>query len=168
VSATRTYEIFNQNGWGRSLHFLAAWVLVATGAFYVVAGVLSGHVRRDLVPHAGELSPGLLWLEFANHLRLRIRRATGGPQYGLLQKCAYLTVVFVLVPLVIATGLAMSPAVNAAYPLLPRVFGGTQSARTIHFALFVSLLLFLAAHLLMVALSGFARQIRAMTIGKQA
>jgi len=98
-------------------------------------------------------------------LHLRIQRATGGPPYGLLQKCAYCAVVFLALPMMMVTGLAMSPAITAAYPFLSGVFGGSQSARTIHFFLFVALILFLVVHVLMVIMSGFKRQIRAMTFG---
>jgi thiosulfate reductase cytochrome b subunit len=165
VSANRTYDIFNQNGWGRSLHFLAGWFLFLPGAVYLVAGVVSGHFRRHLWPRAGELRPHTVRQELLDHLRLRIPPATGGPQYGLLQKCAYCGVVFVAFPLAVLTGLTMSPAVAAAYPVLPAMFGGFQSARTIHFFAAVGLLLFLLVHVLMVVKSGFRRQMRAMTLG---
>lgn len=165
VSANRTYDIFNKNGWGRSLHFLAGWGLVVTGLSYLVGGVVSGHLRQHLLPRHGELTTRHVARELADHLRLRIRTATGGPQYGLLQKCTYAIVVFVVLPLTVLTGLTMSPAVTAALPFLLALFGGMQSARTIHFALWCALMLFLAAHVLMVVLSGFRRQLRAMTIG---
>jgi thiosulfate reductase cytochrome b subunit len=165
VSASRTYDIFNQNGWGRSLHFLAAWGLVLTGALYLLAGVF-GHFRSHLWPKAKELSPALFWRDAVDHLRFRIPPATGGPQYGLLQKCSYSMVVFVLAPLMVATGLAMSPAVSAAMPFLPSLFGGYQSARTLHFFSFVALALFVLVHVVMVIQSGFRRQIRAMTLGE--
>jgi thiosulfate reductase cytochrome b subunit len=165
VSASRTYDIFNKNGWGRSLHFLAAWGMVITGVAYLLGGIASGHVRRDLIPRQGELTRRHLSREIADHLRLRIRTATGGPQYGLLQKCAYVTVVFVVLPLTALTGLTMSPAVTAAFPFLLSLFGGVQSARTLHFGLWCLLMLFAAGHVLMVVLSGFRRQMRAMTIG---
>ncbi len=166
VSASRTYEIFNQNGWGRSLHFLAAWCLVVPGAFYLLAGVFTGHFWRHLVPGGAELAPRLFWQDLRSHLRLRIRAATGGPHYGPLQKCAYSGVVFLALPLTVVTGLAMSPAVTAAYPFLSRMFGGLQSARTIHFLAFVALVLFAAVHVSMVITSGFKRQMRAMTLGE--
>lgn len=165
VSASRTYDIFNKNGWARSLHFLAAWGLVVTGAVYLIAGVASGHLRQHLFPRRGELTWRHLAREVADHARLRIRTATGGPQYGLLQKCTYTLVVFAWLPLTVVTGLTMSPAITAAVPFLLTMFGGVQSARTIHFALWCVLMLFLVAHVLMVVLSGFARQMRAMTIG---
>jgi thiosulfate reductase cytochrome b subunit len=118
VSASRTYEIFNQNGWGRSRHFLAAWVLVATGAIYLLAGMVTRHFWRHLVPGAAELTPRRLGQELRDHLWLHIRPATSGPQYGLLQKCSYIAVVFLALPLMALTGLAMSPAVTAGYPVL--------------------------------------------------
>lgn len=163
ISASRTFNIFNQNGWGRSLHFLAAWFLVLTGLVYLLAGVFSGHFWRHLVPRFRELTPRQFWREMKEHARLRIRAATGGPQYGLLQKCAYVTVVFLALPLIVVTGLTMSPAITAAYPFLLRLFGGYQSARTIHFFAFVALVLFLFGHVGMVILSGFKRQMRGMT-----
>jgi len=166
VTASRTYDILNQNSWGRSLHFLAAWFLVLTGAVYLLAGIFTGHFRRHLAPRASELTLRPLWDDLKSHLHLQIRVATGGPQYGLLQKCAYLVVVFLALPLAVLTGLAMSPAITAAYPFLSGMFGGFQSARTIHFFVSVTLVLFLAGHVLMVIKSGFKRQVRAMTIGE--
>lgn len=166
VSASRTYDIFNKNGWGRSLHFLAAWFFVLTGAIYLLTGVFTGHLRRHIVPRPAELTPHLFWRDVLDHARLRIRAATGGPHYGLLQKCSYFAVVFFALPLTIVTGLAMSPAVTSAYPFLSRMFGGFQSARTTHFVAFVILMLFLLVHVVMIIKSGFKRQIRAMTIGE--
>ncbi len=165
ISASRTYDIFNQNGWARSLHFLAAWWLVLPGAIYLLIGIVRGHFRSHIVPKARELAPRVVWREVVDHLRLRIPPASGGPHYGLLQKSAYSLVVFVAAPLMALTGLAMSPAVTAAFPLLLRLFGGYQSARTIHFFAFVALLLFVCVHVMMVVMSGFRRQIRAMTVG---
>ena len=112
VSANRTYEIFNQNGWGRRLHFLAAWFLVVPGVVYLLAGIFTAHFLRYFVPRSDELSFRLMWQDLKNHLRLRIRTATGRPQYGLLQKCAYCGVVFIALPMAVVTGLAMSPAMR--------------------------------------------------------
>ncbi|MEO8425509.1 MAG: cytochrome b/b6 domain-containing protein [Verrucomicrobiota bacterium] len=165
-SASRTFETFNQNSWGRSLHFLAAWFLVITGATYLLPGILTGHFHRHLVPHSAEFSTSLLWKDMIDHLRLHVRAPTGGPQYGLLQKCAYFAVIFMALPLTVITGLAMSPAITAAFPFLSSMFGGFQSARTIHFFLSIFLGLFLLVHVLMVIKSGFKRQMRAMTIGE--
>jgi len=166
LSASRNFDIFNMNGWGRSLHFLAAWFLVVPGAIYLLAGVFTAHFRRHLVPHARELTPQLIQQDVKNHLRLRIPAATGGPHYGVLQKCAYCGVIFVAFPLTVVTGLAMSPAITAAYPILLDIFGGFQSARTVHFFASVVLVLFLFVHVAMIIKSGFKRQMRAMTLGK--
>ena len=165
VSAARTYDIFNRNSWGRSLHFLAAWVLVITGLFYLLAGLLSGHLWRHLVPRLKELAPGHLWQDFVAHLHPPFARALAGPPYGVLQKLSYAGVVLIALPLMTITGLAMSPAVTAAYPGLLDLFGGSQSARTIHFFVFAVLVLFLFVHLAMVTLTGFRRQMHAMTFG---
>jgi thiosulfate reductase cytochrome b subunit len=166
ISASRTYDIFNQNGWGRSLHFLAAWFLVVPGAIYLLAGIFGGHFRSHIWPRARELAPRLMWRDMLDHLRLRIPAARGGPQYGLLQKCAYSLVLFVAAPLMVVTGLTMSPAVTSAFPILLRLFGGYQSARTIHFFTSVLIVLFVIVHVVMVVKSGFRRQVRAMTMGE--
>ena len=165
VSAVRTYDIFNQNGWGRSLHFLAAWFLFATTIIYFIAGFASGHLWRHLVPRLRELAPRFLFHDFLRHLRLPMPPALGGPPYGLLQKLTYTGVVFVALPLMALTGLTMSPAVTAAFPFLLDLFGGSQSARTIHFFLFAGLVFFLIIHVVMVVLTGFKRHMRAMTFG---
>lgn len=165
VSQARTYDIFNENGWARSLHFLAAWFLVVTALVYLAAGLIGGHLRRHLIPQLRELSPRLLWQDIVTHARLPMPRARGGPPYGLLQKLTYFGVVFLALPLIVVTGLAMAPAVTAAYPVLLDVFGGSQSARTIHFFAFAALVLFLIVHVAMVVLTGFKRQVRAMILG---
>lgn len=146
VSAVRTYDIFNQNGWGRSLHFLAAWALVIPGLIYLLAGIIGGHFRANILPGVRDL-------------------AVEGPNYGELQKLTYAFVIFVALPLIVLTGLTMSPAVTAAFPFLLKLFGGHQSARTIHFFTCVALVLFVVGHVVMVIKSGFKRQIRAMTVG---
>ncbi len=165
ISASRTFDIFNQNGWGRSLHFLAAWWLVLPGAVYLLAGIFGGHFRSHIWPRAEELAPRLVWRDLIDHLQLRIPPASAGPRYALLQKVTYSLVIFVAAPLMVVAGLAMSPAVTAAVPLLLSLFGGYQSARTIHFFTSVALVLFVFVHIVMVIKSGFRRQIRAMTVG---
>ncbi len=166
VSASRTYDIFNQNGWGRSLHFLAAWFLVVPGAMYLLVGLFGGHFRSHVWPKARELTPRFVWRDMVDHLRFRIPAASGGPRYGLLQKGAYSLVIFVVAPLMVATGLTMSPAVTSAFPILLGLFGGYQSARTVHFFASAVLVLFVIVHVVMVVKSGFRRQIRAMTVGE--
>lgn len=134
--------ILGPSGWGRYLHFLAAWVCVLNGLLYVAFGLRNGHFRKDLV------------------------RRSGPASYNPIQRLVYLGVVFVLFPLVIATGLAMSPAVTSVVPALVTVFGGHQSARTLHFVVAGLLAVFLLVHILMVYLAGFARRTRAMITGR--
>ena len=167
VTAERNYTIFNQNGWARSLHFLTAWILVAVGATYVAIGILSGHIRTTLIPRGRELAPRALVQDLKDHLRPVVGTIGTGPPYGLLQKLAYTSVMLVILPLMVATGLTMSPAVTASYPFLLDLFGGYQTARTLHFFGFASLVLFLLIHVAMVIATGFGRQFRAMTLGNQ-
>ena len=164
-TASRTVEPFNQNGWARSLHFSAAWWLVVPGVIYLAVGIRRGHLRRNIVPATTHLTPGAVLQDLTDHLRFRIRPAAGGPQYGVLQRIAYSTVIFVASPLLVLTGITMSPAVTAAFPSLLDLFGGYQSARTLHFAAFAALILFVVVHVVMVIASGFWKQMRAMTLG---
>jgi len=164
VSAARTYDIFNENGWGRSTHFLAAWFLFAAGLIYFVAGFFSGHFRRNLAPVRREFSMKLLWADFVSHFR---KQSYSSSKYGLLQKVTYLWVIFFLFPVIILTGFTMSPAITASYPFLLKIFFGHQSARTIHFFAAVLLVLFLLVHLVMVIRSGFSRNLWAITFGKE-
>jgi thiosulfate reductase cytochrome b subunit len=166
VSASRTYDIFNQNGWGRSLHFLSAWFLVVTGLLYVIGGIFSGHFKNYIWPRLKELSARTLLKDIADHIHMRIPPATQGPHYSVLQKLSYAMVIFFFLPLAVMTGFTMSPAISAAYPFLLSWFGGAQSARTIHFFTSIALELFLFVHVLMIFKSGFKQQIRYMTLGK--
>jgi thiosulfate reductase cytochrome b subunit len=167
ITANRTYDIFNQNGWGRSLHFLAGWFLVGTGAIYLLFGLLKGHFSRHILPRPSEMAPASFWREVVDHARLRIPPSTGGPAYNLLQKSSYFAIVFIALPLTVITGLTMAPAVTASVPFLLDLFGGYQSARTIHFFSFAALMLFLFVHVLMVVKSGWRRQMRGMTMGEE-
>jgi thiosulfate reductase cytochrome b subunit len=162
LSAGRTYDIFNHNGWGRSLHFLNAWILVAIGVLYLSAAFYTRHVSRHLLPRRGEMSLKGVMRDVSDHLRRRVVFVKG-PRYGLLQKLSYCGVLFLLVPTIVLTGLTMSPAVTASCPWLLTIFFGAQSARTLHFFCAVLLMLFLIVHIVMIARSGFKKHIRAMT-----
>jgi thiosulfate reductase cytochrome b subunit len=168
VSAGRKFDelMFNQNGWGRSLHFLAAWILVLTGVIYLLLGVFSAHFRYNIWPKFKELTFYHFLSDLKDHFQMKIAPASGGPSYGLLQKLAYSTVIFIAFPLAVVTGFTMSPAITAAYPVLLELFGGFQSARTIHFFTSLALELFLLMHLVMILISGFKNQIKYMTLGK--
>jgi thiosulfate reductase cytochrome b subunit len=159
------YVMPDQNGWSRYLHFESAWAAVITGLIYVIFGLFTGHFRRNLAPGRADLTFRALSSVVAGHLRLRRVSEDEASSYNVLQRVAYLLVIFVLFPLVIWTGLAMSPAVASAIPWAVSVLGGQQSARTIHFFVSIALALFLLVHVAMVCVSGFRSRMRAMLTG---
>jgi len=159
------YVLPDQNGWSRYLHFEAAWILVLIGGLYLVFGLVSGHFRKGLFPRAADRSWSAVSRSLRDHLRLTRPEEEEAWSYNVLQRLTYLGVVFVVFPLFIWTGLAMSPAVTAAMPTVVTVFGGRQSARTLHFLLTLLLVLFVLIHVGMVWLAGFRRRVTAMITG---
>ena len=135
------FMLTGQSGWGRYLHFLSAWIAVLTGAVYVLGGTRAHHFRRDLF------------------------RPAQPAKYNVVQRITYGAVVFVLFPLMIWTGLAMSPGVTSVLPRLVTSMGGQQSARTIHFIVASLLVLFVVGHVAMVVFAGFTRHVGAMILG---
>jgi thiosulfate reductase cytochrome b subunit len=166
VKTGYSFVLPDQNSWSRSLHFEAGWVAVFTGLLYAVSGLLTGHFRKHLLPARADLSWRALSAQIANHLRLKRPGEAEAQSYNALQRLTYLFVIFVLFPLMIWTGLAMSPAFTGAFPATVTVLGGQQSARTIHFFVTVSLVLFLVVHIMMVFLAGFGNRMRAMITGR--
>jgi thiosulfate reductase cytochrome b subunit len=156
----------DQNGWSRYLHFQAAWVAVLTGLLYIISSLFTGHLRKDLLPSRADLSWRAFSLAIANHLRFKPPAEEGDWSYNLLQRLTYLFVIFVLFPLVVWTGLAMSPAIASVFPATVTVLGGQQSARTIHFFVSVFLFLFLLVHIMMICLAGLRTRMRAMVTGR--
>jgi thiosulfate reductase cytochrome b subunit len=140
------YVMPDQNGWSRYLHFEAAWVAVPTGLVYGIAGLASGHFRKDLIPAPRDRTWRAYWARAAMYLRRAPADGAEERSYNVLQRTAYLGVIFVLFPLVIWTGLAMSPSFTSAFPAMVILLGGRQSARTIHFLVSWALVLFLVAH----------------------
>lgn len=126
------------SGWGRYLHFESAWLSILNGSIYVVSGLANRHFRNGLEPG-----------------------------YSGFQRAAYLSVIFVLFPVMIWTGLAMSPAVTSVFPGLVDVLGGHQTARTLHFFCAVVLVLFVVGHVAMVWREGFRSRMRAMIRGSE-
>lgn len=164
VPTSYNYVMPDQNGWSRYLHFQAAWVAVLTGLVYGIFGLWSGHFRKNLVPASADRSWRVYWQVIAKYLRRTPpREATS---YNVLQQTAYLCVIFVLFPLVIWTGLALSPAFDSSVPAAVYLLGGRQSARTLHFFVSGFLVLFLLIHITMVAMGGFWRRMRAMITGR--
>jgi thiosulfate reductase cytochrome b subunit len=144
---------------GRVIHFFFAWVLVGTLTLWLVASALNGHLRQ-LVPTWTDLRA--LPRDILDHARLRFHH-TG--EYSVLQKLAYASVLFVALPLMILTGLSMSPGFNAAAPWLLDLFQGRQTARTIHFLTMVALLGFFAVHMAMILLAGPLNEMRSILTG---
>ena len=150
----------------RLWHLAFAWVLAVGLAAYLPWSLVNGHLRRDLHITRAEWAPKHLWRDITDHARLRFPKGAAALRYNVLQKIAYCAVLFVLLPGMILTGLAMSPASNAAMPFVLDLMGGRQSARSVHFLCALGLVLFVAVHLAMVALAGPVNEIRAMITGR--
>ncbi len=151
---------------GRAWHFFFAWILVVNGAAYVILGILSGHIRRDL--WLTRVDWRRLWHTFIEHARLRFPKGDEARRYNGIQKLAYLFIIFIVAPLIVLTGLTMSPTMDAGWPWLLWVFDGRQSARTIHFICAMTLVGFFLVHIAMVILSGVWNNLRSMVTGRYA
>jgi len=147
-------------GTARVVHFFFAWALGATLLAWLLASLLNGHIRRDLWPRLKDFRS--LPRDIADHARLKFSH---GRRYGPLQKLTYAGVLFVLLPLMVVTGLAMSPSMNAVLPFLNEVLGGRQTARTIHFAVMTLLVLFFVVHMLMILAAGPVNELRSIVTG---
>lgn len=149
----------------RIWHFFFAWVLVGSALLFFAASIVNGHFRTDLLPRRRELGPKHIWSDIVAHAKLRFPTGEAAKHYGILQKAAYLSVIVLLLPLIVLTGLTMSPAMNAAWPWLLDLFGGRQSARSIHFLCAAGLVLFFVIHIAMVFLAGPINEVRSMITG---
>jgi Ni/Fe-hydrogenase b-type cytochrome subunit len=150
----------------RTWHFAFAWVLVIGLAAFLLTSLWNRHVQRDLAPRRGELAPKHVWQDIKAHARLRFPAGEAALRYNVLQKVSYFAVIFVFLPLMILTGLAMSPSMDAAWPWLLDLFGGRQSARSIHFIVAAMILAFIVVHLVMVVLAGPVNEIWSMISGR--
>jgi thiosulfate reductase cytochrome b subunit len=148
---------------GRRWHLFFAWLFALNGLAYLVYGFLARHFQRDLAPSGKDIRH--LPRTILDHLLLRQPRGESAKRYNVLQKLTYILVIFVLLPLMIATGLSMSPGVNSAAHWLPEFFGGRQSARTVHFITASLIVLFVLVHIIEVFLSGFFNEMRSILTG---
>ena len=155
---------FGDRRWGRNYHFTFAWVFLINGIVYVAWNLYSRHFRNQMVPARGELTIARVLTELRQHFQWPRRHVSG--RYGTLQKTSYLLLIFVYVPLMIATGIAQSPGFTAAMPWLLDLFGGRQSARTLHTIGTAALVLFVIVHVAEVAAAGFVSRVRSMITGK--
>ena len=147
-------------GTGRVVHFFFAWILVITLLVWLLASLLNGHAWRDLVPKIRDLRR--LPADLLAHLKLKFHHMR---EYNVLQKLSYAGVLFILLPLMIASGLAMSPGGNAIFPWLPDLLGGRQTARTIHFGVMLLLVAFFIVHISMVLAAGPLNELRSIITG---
>lgn len=150
----------------RNWHFAFAWVLILNGLAWLAHAVITGRLWREILPGRHQMSRAALWHDIVAHARLRFPKGEDALSYAVLQRIAYAGVTLVLIPVIILTGLAMSPGMDAAWPWLDALWGGRQSARSVHFIAMALIAGFLVIHLLLVLLSGPIRQIGAMITGR--
>ena len=150
---------------GRRWHLFFAWVLAISLTLYMLWTAIGGHLTKDLHVRRSEWSPRHIWHDIKQHARLRFPKGEAAARFNILQKLSYIGVIFVLLPLMIATGLTMSPGINAGAPWLLDLFGGRQSARSIHFIAAWALVAFFFLHIAMVLLAGPVNEIRSMVSG---
>jgi len=149
----------------RRWHLLFALVLGFALLGFMVLSLINRHFQRDLRVRAAELRPQHLWADVKAHLAFRFHDPARPGAYNTLQKFSYVATIFVLIPLMIGTGLTMSPGMDAAWPWLLELFGGRQSARSIHFLAASALVLFIVVHLTLVILAGVGNELRSMITG---
>lgn len=145
---------------GRIIHFFFAWIFVGTIAIWYLSSLINGHIRRDVLPTVTDFKS--IPKSIVEHIKLKFHH---DGKYNGLQKLAYAGVLFVLFPLIVATGLAMSPGMDAGFPFLPEIFGGRQSARSIHFITMALLVLFFIVHMVMVLAAGPINELRSIITG---
>ena len=150
-------------GAGRRWHFFFAWMFALNGGLYLLYGLVSRRLPRELVPTGSQMAH--IGGAILDHIRLRFPHGQEARHYNVLQKLAYLPVVFGLLPLMVLTGLAMSPAIDARFHFLTIMLGGRQSARTLHFLSASVLVVFAVVHVVMVILAGPLNELRSMITG---
>jgi Ni/Fe-hydrogenase b-type cytochrome subunit len=150
----------------RIWHFAFAWVLVIGLVAFLLTSLWNRHVQHDLAPRRNELAPRHIWQDIKDHARLHFPTGAAALRYNTLQKISYIAIIFLFLPLMLLTGLAMSPSMDAAWPWLIELFGGRQSARSIHFIVAALILGFIVVHLTMVVLAGPVNEIWSMISGR--
>ena len=161
--AWATVPSYKSLAMGRQWHLFFAWLLVINGLFFMAYALISRHVTRDLAPTGNDLRG--IGKAVKDHLVLRHSTGHEAKRYNVLQKLAYVVILFVLAPLIILTGLTMSPTIDTAFPWLLTIFAGRQAARTIHFIACFSFVGFIVIHVLQVIVTGFFNNMRSMVTG---
>ena len=157
-----TYNLALARRW----HLTFAWAFAGALLLYALRSLWNGHTRRDLLPTREELRPAHVWTDIKHHATLRFPTGAAALRYNILQKLAYLAVLVVLLPGMVLTGLTLSPAATALMPWLIDVFGGRQSARSLHFIFMALLVGFFIVHMIMVLLAGPINEVRSMITGR--
>ncbi|MEO5613336.1 MAG: cytochrome b/b6 domain-containing protein [Cypionkella sp.] len=150
----------------RRWHLTFAWVFAVGLAAYLICSLVNRHLQRDLLPTTEEVRPSHIWADIKHHAKLQFPTGEAAQRYNVLQKLAYLLVLITLIPGMILTGFTMSPGLNAAMPWLLGLFGGRQSARSLHFIFAIGIIGFIVVHLLMVVLAGPINEVRSMITGR--
>ena len=158
----QSYNLAEARRW----HLIFAWVFALGILAYLGRSLLNRHLQRDILPTADELRPAHILHDISQHARLKFPTGEAARHYNVLQKLAYLSVLIVLIPGMVLTGMTMSPALNAISTWLLDLFGGRQSARSLHFIFAAGLVLFVLVHLLMVVQAGPVNEIRSMITGR--
>lgn len=148
---------------GRRWHFFFAWIFVLNGVIFALHSLAGCHFWRDLLPKKEDLRK--IGASIRDHLLFRHPGGEEAAHYNVLQKIAYTAIVFIVAPLIVLTGLTMSPNLDAAFPGLLTLFGGRQSARTIHFIAAFTFIGYTLVHVLMVAITGLWNNLRSMITG---
>ncbi|MGN7159093.1 cytochrome b/b6 domain-containing protein [Sphingomonas sp. SAFR-052] len=162
VTIPQNYNLALARNWHLTFALVLGFGLLA----YMVTSLINRHFQRDLRIRRGELSRSHLFADIRAHLAFRFHDPEAPGDYNVLQKLSYVLVIFGLLPLVILTGIAMSPGLNAAFPWLLEVLGGRQSARSIHFLAASGITLFVIVHLVLVILAGAVNEMRSMVTGR--
>ena len=162
VTIPQTYNLALARNWHLTFALVLGFGLLA----YMIASLLNRHFQRDLALRRRELSRRHLLADIRAHLAFRFHDPEAPGDYNVLQKLSYVLVIFGLLPLVIATGIAMSPGLNAAFPWVLELLGGRQSARSIHFLAASGITLFVIVHLVLVILAGAFNEVRSMITGR--
>jgi thiosulfate reductase cytochrome b subunit len=148
----------------RSWHFFFAWVFLVNGLCYVAYSLVARHLARDLLPTRADIRG--IGASIVDHLRFRHPTGEAAKRYNVLQKFAYLTVIFVLLPLIVMMGFGMSPRLDTLFGGWVDWFGGRQSARSIHFLVAWGLVAFVLVHVFEVIVTGVWNNLRSMVTGR--
>lgn len=158
-----TLPSYHDLGAARRWHFFFAWLLVGSGTLYLSYGLISGRLLREVLPRAKDLAG--LGRSVLDHLGLHHAGGEDARHYNPLQKLAYGLVILILFPLVILTGMSMSPGLDAALPWISWSLGGRQTARSLHFLAVCGLIGFTLIHLAMVIVAGPINELRTILTG---